>query len=215
MTCQVPRSVSISTPGSRSRSGAISSATPNPWPRARLAVGGERRFRDAGLARDLEPRLEPGLGVARRSGHVLVVGVHPQLAAGALDDRRRLAVVVGMRVRADDEPHEVEAEPDLRQGALELDERARLVDPGVEEDDAVAVRDRPGVSVRDAGPRQRQAQAPDPGQHALAAAELGFARAGVATAAKARTLSQPPYSIARAWTRSRSRTRSSSSTATR
>ena len=36
-------------------------------------------------------------------------------------------------------------------------------------------RDRPRVAVRHAGPRQRQAQAPDAGQHALAAAHLALA----------------------------------------
>ena len=41
-------------------------------------------------------------------------GVHPQLAAGALDDRRGLAVVVGVRVRADEQPHVLEAQVDHR-----------------------------------------------------------------------------------------------------
>ena len=44
-------------------------------------------------------------GSCAARGHVLVVGVHPQLAAGALDDRRGLAVVVGVRVRADEQLH--------------------------------------------------------------------------------------------------------------
>ena len=38
----------------------------------------------------------------------VVVRVHPQLAARALDDRRGLAVVVGVRVRADEQPHVLE-----------------------------------------------------------------------------------------------------------
>ena len=45
-------------------------------------------------------RCERRLGVLRRARRVLVVRVHPQLAAGALDDRRRLAAVVGVGVGA-------------------------------------------------------------------------------------------------------------------
>jgi hypothetical protein len=107
---------------------------------------------------------------------VLVVGVHPQLAAGAVDDVARLPVVVGVRVRADDEPDVVEAQVHLAERALEVRERAGLVHAGVEQHDAVARGDRPGVAVRDAGPGQRQAQPPHAGDHALATSELALAR---------------------------------------
>ena len=61
---------------------------------------------------------------------------------------------------------------DLLERALEVAERARLVHAGVDEHDPVAGGQRPGVAVRHAGPRQRQAQPPDAGQHALAAPDL-------------------------------------------
>ena len=64
------------------------------------------------------------------------------------------------------------------QRALEVGQRAGLVHPRVHQHDAVARRERPGVAVRDAGPRERQAQAPDARQHALAAAELARLRSG-------------------------------------
>ena len=60
----------------------------------------------------------------RGCAHVLLVGVHPQLAAGALDDRRRLAVVVGVGVGADEQADVLEPQADLVQRALELGERA-------------------------------------------------------------------------------------------
>ena len=47
--------------------------------------------------------------------------------------------------------------------------------PGVDQHDAVAGRERPGVAVRDPGPGQRQAQPPHAGQHALAAPHLALA----------------------------------------
>ena len=132
---------------------------------ARLAVALQRLLGDAALAGDLDAAIERGLGVARGAEHVLVVGVHPQLAAGALDDRRGLPVVVGVRVRADQQPDVLELEVDLRERALEVGHRARLVHAGVDQDDAVAGRQRPGVAVRDARPGQRQPQPPDPRQH--------------------------------------------------
>jgi hypothetical protein len=83
--------------------------------------------------------------------------MHPQLAAGALDDRRRLAVVVGMGVRADEQPDVVEPEVDLLQCALEVGERARLVHAGVHEHDPVPGGQRPRVAVGHSGPGQGQA----------------------------------------------------------
>ena len=101
-----------------------------------------------------------------------MVGVHPQLAARPLDDRRRLAVVVGVRVRADEEPHVVQAQVDLVERALQVRERARLVHPRVHQHHAVAGGQRPGVAVGHAGPGQGQAQAPDARQDPVAAPQL-------------------------------------------
>ena len=56
--------------------------------------------------------------------------------------------------------------------ALEVRHRAAVVHPGVDEHDPVARLQRPRVAVRDAGQLERQAQPPDPGQHALAAAHV-------------------------------------------
>ena len=94
---------------------------------------------------------------------------------GALADRRRLAAVVDVRVRADDEPHVLEPQPGLVERALEVGHRAGLVHPGVDEHDPVARGERPGVAVRDARPRQREPQAPDAREHALAAPHLALA----------------------------------------
>ena len=63
----------------------------------------------------------------------------------------------------------------LVERALEVRQRARLVHAGVDEHDPVARGERPGVAVRHARPGQRQPQAPDAGQDALAAADLAVA----------------------------------------
>ena len=70
------------------------------------------------------------------------------------------------------------AQVDLVQRPLEVRERARLVHARVDEHDPVAGRERPRVAVRHAGPRQRQPQPPDAGQHALAAPDLALAGGG-------------------------------------
>ena len=152
--------------------------------RSRRCAGAPRR-RPAAAARGRRTggaissrRSSASSGSVGRVGHVPVVGVHPQLAARAVDDRGGLAVVVGVRVGADEQPHVLDLEVDLGERALEVGERAGLVHPGVEEDDAVAGGDRPGVAVRDAGPRQRQPQPPDAREDALAAADLALAGAG-------------------------------------
>ena len=120
------------------------------------------------------------LGILRRAGHVLVVRVHPQLAAGGLDDRRGQAVVVGVRVRADEQAHVLEPQPGLVERALELAERPGLVHARVHQHDPAAGGDREGVHVRHARPRQRQAQPPQARQHAVGAAQLALARAHAA-----------------------------------
>ncbi len=148
-----------STPSTSARSGSITFAMPDGDPRrVALGVGRERRLRHAALAADLEPAGERGLADRRRSGRgVAVIGVHPQLAPGALDDRRRLAPVVGVGVRADEQPHVLEAEVDLVQRALELGERAGLVRAGVDEHDA-RIRPRSPTRCR-AAPRATEAAA--------------------------------------------------------
>ena len=62
--------------------------------------------------------------------------------------------------------------PIWRERALQLVERALLVDAGVDQHDPVAGLQRPGVHVRNAGPRQRQPQAPDAREHAVGPPQL-------------------------------------------
>ena len=82
-------------------------------------------------------------------------------------------------MRADDQPHVLQPQVDLRQRQLQMPERAGLVHAGVDQHDPVALRDRPRVAVRHARPRQRQPQPPDPRQHPLAPAELAPACGGI------------------------------------
>ena len=70
---------------------------------ARLAVALQRRGGHAALARHLEPLLERRRRVVGEQAHVLPGRVHPELALGALDDRRRQPVVVGVGVGADEQ----------------------------------------------------------------------------------------------------------------
>ena len=90
-----------------------------------------------------------------------VVRMHPELAAGGVDDRPGEPVVVRVRVRAHDQADVLEPQAGLGERALELAERARLRHAGVHQHDAAAGGDRERVHVRHAGPRQRQPQAPD------------------------------------------------------
>jgi hypothetical protein len=135
------------------------------------ALDGVRR--DAALVGDDDAPLERLLGVV--VGVVRVVAVHPDLAARARGDRRRLAAVVDVRVGAHDQPHVLELEVRLVERPLEVGERAGLVHPRVEQHDARAGSQRPGVAVRDAGPRERQPQAPDARDDLLATADLAAA----------------------------------------
>ena len=84
-----------------------------------------------------------------------VTRVHQQLAARTLDDERRLAVVIGMRVGTDQPAHISEAGIERAERALELFERTRHVEPAVDQCDAVGALERPGVDMRDARPGQR------------------------------------------------------------
>jgi hypothetical protein len=84
-----------------------------------------------------------------------------------------------MGVRADDQPHVLDAQAGLVERALQVRHRAGLVHPGVDEHDAGAGSERPRVAVRHTRPRQRETQPPHPGDDLLAASDLpapsGFA----------------------------------------
>src|SRR5690606_1179002 len=69
----------------------------------------------------------------------------------------------------------LEPQADHPHRAFELLQRPGLVHARVDQDDPVAGSDRPCVAVRDARPGQRQAQAPQPAEHALAAPQLALA----------------------------------------
>ena len=138
-------------------------------------VAAQRLLGNAGLARDLQAPQERRVGIFGPAPGVLVVGVHPQLAARALDDRGGLAVVVGVGVGADEQTNVLERETAHRKRPFEVGERARRVDAGVEQDDPIARRHRPGVAVGHAGPGQGQAQAKDAGEDALAPPKLRLA----------------------------------------
>ena len=84
--------------------------------------------------------------------------------------------MVGVGVRADEQAHVGQAQADLLQRPHEMLEGAGFVHPTVDEDDAVARSERPGVAVRDTRIGERQAQAPHAGKHPLAAAHLLLAR---------------------------------------
>ena len=92
---------------------------PVPLAAARLRVRRQRAVGHARPARQLDAALEGGCRVGRRRRHVPVVRVHPQLAPRPLYDRRRLAVVVRVGVRADQEAHLLEREPGLVESQLE------------------------------------------------------------------------------------------------
>ena len=139
-----------------------------------LGVTGERLLGDAARPGDLDPAGERGrrvLGGARRVG---VVGMEPEFAAGPLSDRCRLAPVIGVGMRAGEQPHMLEPEVDLIKRALELGERAGLVHAGVDEHDAGPGRDRPRVAVGNSRPRQRQPQSPQSRQDAFAASKFAL-----------------------------------------
>ena len=132
-----------------------------------LAVALQPGERDAALAGHLDPLLQRRRRVVGEQPHVLPGGVHPELAAGGLEDRRGEPVVVGVGVGADQQADVLDPEASLGEGEVELAQPPLAAHPGVEEDDAAVGSDRPGVAVRDAGPGQRQPQPPDAGQHPL------------------------------------------------
>ena len=132
------------------------------------------------------PLLQRRGGVVGEQADVLPGRVHPELAARRLDDRRGEAVVVGVGVGADEQPHVLEPEPGLGEGEVELAQPALAADPGVEEDDAAVGGDRPGVAVRDARPGQRQPQPPDPGSTLSVRGASGFRSALIGASSQER-----------------------------
>ena len=73
---------------------------------------------------------------------------------------------------AHQQPHVLEAQAAWSSASSSCAERAGLVHAGVHQHHAAARGDRVGVHVRHARPGQRQAQAPQPGQHAVGAGQL-------------------------------------------
>jgi MFS transporter, DHA2 family, multidrug resistance protein len=129
----------------------------------------QRGHRDTALPPDLDPLLERRLRVVSHQAHVAPGRVHPELAAGALDDRRSQPVVVGVRMGADEQADVLQTETGLGEGDVEAAQAILAADPGVEEDDAAIGGDGPDVAVRHPRPGQRQPQPPDPGQDLLCA----------------------------------------------
>ena len=112
----------------------------------------------------------PRRGVQRAHGRV-----HPDLAAGALGDRRRLAAVVDVGVRADDQPHV--ARPAGRPASSARSRCAiepRLVHAGVDEHDPVA---RPRAPTRCSAGRPARAAAAAAARRRAAPARRGRPRA--------------------------------------
>ena len=105
---------------------------------------------------------------------MLPAGVHPELAPGPLAQRRREAVVIGVGVGADEEPDVLDPEAGLGERQIEMAQAAAAADPCIEENDASLGGYRPGVSVRNPRPGQRQSQPPDPRQNPLGAGRLGL-----------------------------------------
>ena len=138
-------------------------------------VPAQRLLGHAALPGHLQTPLQRALRVRRALGHVGVVGVHPQLASGRVDDRPGEPVVVGVRVGHGQEPHMLEPQPGLRQRELELADRARAAEPGVHEHDPAPGGQGPGVAVGHAGPREWQPEPPDPRQHTIGARHLALA----------------------------------------
>ncbi len=120
------------TPGRSARSGSMTAAMPGVVVLALLGVATQRLLGNAALARDLQAPGDLGVGVLCPLGHVLVVGVHPQLTAGALHDRGGLPVVVGMGVGADDQANVLDAQVAHLQRPFQMRHGAGLVHAGVE-----------------------------------------------------------------------------------
>jgi hypothetical protein len=148
---------------------------PGPRRAPLLRPAAERPLGHAGLAGDLDAARDRLLRRLVAGVQVPVGGVHPDLRAGSRAECRRLAAVVDVRVRTHDQPDVLGPEGGLVERPLQVCHRAGLVHARVHEDDPVAGRERPRVAVRDARPREREAQPPHAGQHALAAPHLASA----------------------------------------
>ena len=149
--------------------------------------------------RDLQPPRERLVGILGGGRHVRVVGVHPQLAAARVDDVGGLAVVVGVRVRADEQPHVLQPQPDLRHRPHELLERALLacaceagVQPAVER---ARRRRRPGSPTRCSAGRPATAAAAAAARRRAAPARHGQARDGAWTRARVVTIRAAGYDL--------------------
>ena len=149
---------------------------PVPLPPAGLPVALERRGRHAALPRHLDPPVERRVGVLRESPDVLPGGMHPELASGGVHDRPRQAVMVGVGVRAHEQPGARRLQADLRHRVLELAGAVLARVARVDQHDPVVRAKRPGVAMGDAGPGKRQPQPPDAGQDPLAPADLALLR---------------------------------------
>ena len=156
-----PTSDSTTTPSTRSRSARSVAGLAGALPAAKLGPAAQRLLGHAALERDLDPAVEVGVRVQRPRR------VHPDLAARAFGEQRRLAAVIRVRVRDDDQPDVLDPVPDLVERALEMGHRARLVHAGVDEHESVAGAQRPRIDVRHAGEVDRHPQPPDAGQHAF------------------------------------------------
>jgi hypothetical protein len=122
----------------------------------------------------LDAPVEGGVGILGGAGRVLVVGVHPQLAPGGIDDRPRQAVVVGVRVRADDQAHVLELESRLVERPARVRQARRDRHAGVEQDYPLPAATRPRVAVRDPGQGsgRRNRQTPGSTRSARASSRL-------------------------------------------
>ena len=142
--------------------------------------------RYAALTRDFDPALEGLLRVRNRPGHVLVVRVHPELAAGGLDDRSGEPIVIRVGVGADDQVDVREPVAGLSQRSLQLFERAGLVDPGVHQHQPITGANRIRIDVGNARPGKRKAQAPDAWEDTVGPSELtpSVAHGGEATSVR-------------------------------
>ena len=139
---------------------------------ARPGVLAQRLLGHATLARHLQPASQCGLRILCRLGHVLMVGMHPQLASRPVDDRGRLAVVVGVGMGAHDQAHVLQTQAALVERPFQVGNRARLVHTRIHQHDPVRRRQRECVAVGHAGPGQRKSQPPRSGDYALASSQL-------------------------------------------
>ena len=112
---------------------------------------------NAALAPHLQPPCQRRLGIVRGPRGVLMVGMHPQLAAGTVDDRGGLAPMVRMCMSYGDQPDVIEAKRHLAERSLEVGERVSLVHPRIDQHNTGPGCDRPGVAVRNSGPWKGEA----------------------------------------------------------